>query len=128
MSLRLAGWIALVALSSTPAPADASPEEQYWLHCSGCHGVDGRGARDVTPSLHGLGSLLDLGGGRAYLARVPGVAQAPVDDADLAALLNWVIAEFSGAAPAQPYTAVELGNLRTRPLRDPAAARGEVIR
>ena len=47
-------------------------------------------------SLRGLSQLLSAEGGRAYLASVPGVAQAPLGDARLAALLNWVIRAFSG--------------------------------
>jgi mono/diheme cytochrome c family protein len=128
VSSRLASCVVAVALTSTTAVADPSPDEHYRLHCSGCHGADGHGARGVTPSLHGLATLLGLSGGRAYLAQVPGVAQAPLDDADLAALLNWVISEFSGTVAAQPYSAVEIGDLRARPLRDPAAARSKIVR
>ena len=46
----------------------------------------------------GLGSLLATPAGRAYLVRVPGVAQAPLDDERLAALLNWVSRELSRVA------------------------------
>jgi len=135
-SARVAPWGAvLVALSAaggvahagepaaTGASARARPAEHYALHCSGCHGPGGRGTPGTTPSLHGLAALAATPEGRAYLARVPGVAQAPLDDADLAALLDWVLARFSDAAPVRPWSAAEVGRLRDRPLRDPAAAR-----
>jgi mono/diheme cytochrome c family protein len=93
------------------------------LHCSGCHRPDGTGVPGTTPSLHGIGALLDRAGGRRYLASVPGVAQAPLDDAALAALLDWVIATWSDAPPSPPYAAEEIARLRARPLRDPVAAR-----
>jgi hypothetical protein len=63
-------------------------------------------------------------GGREYLARVPGVATAPVADAELAELLNWILWRFDGAhlSPAfKPFTAEEVAALRRRPLRTEAA-------
>jgi len=114
-----------LALALLCAPATAEPPvlEDYTLHCSGCHGRDATGTAEVAPTLHGLASLLERSGGREYLARVPGVAQAPLSDARLARLLNWVLSEFSGAAPSPVYTADEVGRLRKVPLRDAPAAR-----
>lgn len=113
-----------VLLSAPPGRAGERPTaEQYRLHCSGCHGPDGRGAPPTTPSLHDLAGVARAPGGREYLARVPGVAQAPVSDEALADLLAWVLREFSGAAVDPPYTASEIGDLRRKPLRDPLAAR-----
>ena len=97
--------------------------EDYVLHCSGCHRRDGSGTPGVVPALRSLGPLLERPGAREYLARVPGVAQAPLDDARLAGVLDWVLRELSGVADAAPYTAEELGSWRRRPLRDPKAAR-----
>jgi len=118
--------IALIA-SGTLASADSStprPEpESYMLHCSGCHRADGRGVPGVAPDLRTIGPLLRTPAGRAYLGRVPGVAQAPVDDEELARLLNWVLTEIAGTAPQPTYTPREVGILRAEPLRDPVAAR-----
>lgn len=115
--------LAAALLLAAPAGAEPPPYEDYVLHCAGCHGLDGAGTPGVIPSLHALGGVLATPAGRRYLARVPGAAQAPVDDARLARLLNWVLAEFSHAPPAPPYTAAEVGPLRSAPLRDPIAAR-----
>lgn len=122
---RVAAVIGLsVALVPAAAGASGAPvEEDYTLHCSACHGADGRGTPGVTPTLIGVGALLDAPGGRAYLGRVPGVAQAPLSDARLARLLNWVLARYSGAPPDPPYTPAEMRALRRRPLRDTRAAR-----
>ena len=113
----------LLSRAAAAAPPPERSEEDFVLHCSGCHRLDGFGTPGVTPSLHGLGRLLVTREGRDYLARVPGVAQAPLNDARLAALLNWVILAFSGSPPDPPYTAGEVGALRRDPLRDPAAVR-----
>jgi mono/diheme cytochrome c family protein len=110
-------------LLATGASAEVLPEEAYQLHCSGCHRPDGSGVEDVVPSLRGLADLLKRPGGRAYLGRVPGVAQAPLDDAELAAVLNWVLAEFSDDDDFAPLTASELRAWRRDPLRDPLEAR-----
>ena len=116
----------LVALAlgadAADAPLAEAPED-YTLHCSACHGLDGAGTPGLVPTLHGVGDLLDTPGGRSYLARVPGVAQAPLSDARLARLLNWVLKRFSAVQPEPLYTAAEVGALRASPLRDPASAR-----
>jgi hypothetical protein len=92
------------------------------LSCAGCHRFDGSGS-NVVPSLHDVGRIAGLPGGREYLARVPGVAQAPLDDARLAALLNWVALRFGSSALERPFEAHEIGHLRRSPLTDPIAAR-----
>jgi mono/diheme cytochrome c family protein len=125
----------LVAWAADPGAAGFAGErrgraaEHYLLHCSGCHGPDGRGIPGVTPSLHGLAALAETAVGRSYLLRVPGVAQAPLSDAELAALLDWVLERFSeasGAATDPPllrFDPREVARWRSRPLRDPLAAR-----
>jgi hypothetical protein len=120
-ALAAAGLLATAAAAAAPGP-----EEDYVLHCSGCHRLDGSGAKGVAPSLRGLGSLLGAPGGRDYLVRVPGVAQAPLDDARLARLLNFVLRELAGSPAEPPFEAREVGPLRRSPLRDPGAARARL--
>ncbi len=107
----------------TPAGvADPQRAWQNWtLNCQGCHRPDGTGSAGTAPSLAGTVSrFLTVPGGREYLGRVPGVATSPLPDADLADLMNWIFWRFdSGHLPANfsPFTAGEIGRLRTRPLR-----------
>lgn len=122
----LGSALGLVLVAASLGSAEPGPAEAYQLHCSGCHGVDGRGDERIIPSLHGLAPLLSAPGGREYLARVPGVAQAPLPSAELAVLLNWVLQTFSGATGIEPYRAQEIEVLRRRPLRDPVAARPRI--
>ena len=108
---------------ATGSQADDRNLENYLLHCSGCHLPDGGGVPGTTPSLRELAPILAAPGGREYLARVPGVVQAPLSDVELARLLNWALAQFGGGEPAPPYTGREIAPLRRNPLRDPVAAR-----
>jgi mono/diheme cytochrome c family protein len=103
----------------------------YAVHCQGCHLADGSATPGSVPSLTAVGRIARAPGGRAYLVRVPGVAQAPLADADLAAVLNFVLARFGGADLPDgfaPYTAEEVGPLRREPLVDVEGARREVLR
>ena len=121
--LLLIGWLcggpACIARGDSLRP----PAEGYRLHCSGCHREDGRGVPGFAPDLRKIGSLLTLDGGREYLGRVPGVAQAPVDDEELARLLTWVLREIANTELPSPYSADEIRRLRKAPLRDPISAR-----
>jgi mono/diheme cytochrome c family protein len=107
------------------------PQLDYALHCQGCHLVDGKGLPGAVPPLAGSVALLaSRPGGREYLVRVPGVAQAALGDAALAALLDWVVARFAeGDVPAgfAPYTEEEVGRWRRRPLTDVGAARSALF-
>ena len=58
-------------------------------------------------------------GGRAFLSQVPGVAQSALDDAALAAVLNWMLEHFDHEhmpATFTLYTAAEVGTLRRTQL------------
>jgi mono/diheme cytochrome c family protein len=123
---------ASVAVLSGVAPSAAgtdaasrvppTAEHDYLLTCAGCHKLDGSGSVRV-PTLAGVDRLLERRGGREYLMRVPGVAQAPLSDERLAALLTWVLGRFGAAAPSPPFSAAEVGGARTEPLTDPRQAR-----
>lgn len=73
-----------------------------------------------------MAKFLAVEGGRDYLGRVPGVAFAPLPDAELADLLNWSLRTFDAAHVPRdfsPYTAEEVRRLRAIPLVSDAAAR-----
>ena len=115
--------VTLAVASIAPARADdVQPRFDFVLNCSGCHGLDARGSVSVPP-LTGTGALLASPEGRAYLIRVPGVAQSPLSDVRLAALMNWMLVEIGGARAITSFTADEVGRLRREPLLDPVHAR-----
>lgn len=119
--------IALLALAST---AQAEPRSQYLLHCAGCHLADASGIPALVPPLAGtLGRIAGSRAGRDYLARVPGSAQAPLTDEQLAAVLNWLLFEFNrDSLPPdfRPLRAAEVGKARAQVLADPLRFRREL--
>ena len=120
--MPLSSLIAALALLSGYAP-----EVNYVLHCQGCHGADGSGLESGgVPPLSTVGSFLRVPGGREYLIQVPGIAQAPLDDEDLASLLNWLVERFSAEVVA-PYDAAEVARARSSPPANIAARREELL-
>ena len=65
---------------------------------------------------------------RSYLVRIPGASQAPISDADLTDVINWLLREFnSNTLPAnfEEYTVGEVSNARRNILADPLRYRAE---
>ena len=120
----------LLLLAAAPAAAE-DPKVAYWLHCAGCHRLDGSSAPPEVPTLIGEpGRIAALPGGREYLVRVPGVAQAGIGDAALADVLNYMLDTFSaGTLPPgfRAYAADEVGRLRQQVLEDPLRRRSEIL-
>jgi hypothetical protein len=108
-----------------------TPEVDYVLNCQGCHRADGAGTPGSVPPLKDtVARFLGVPGGREYLGRVPGVAQAPLDDAALAAVLNWMLDHFDHAHVPPgftPYAADEVGRLRRDPLVDVEGTRRKLL-
>ena len=117
------------ALCMSASAEDA--KTAYWLHCAGCHLLDGSSAPPEVPTLiNEPGLIAGLPGGREYLLRIPGVAQAGLGDAKLAEVLNFMLGEFSsGTTPAdfRPFSAEEVGRARQQVLIDPLKRRAEIL-
>jgi mono/diheme cytochrome c family protein len=122
--------MAILLALATPVQADTRSD--YLLHCAGCHLSDGSGAPDDVPSLRDdLGKIVTVSDGRGYLVRVPGSSQAMLDDARLAAVINWVLTEFNSATLAddfEPLTAKEVKSARRDVLMDPLKFRAQLWR
>lgn len=123
-----AGCIALLVAG---AASGATPHFNYLMHCAGCHLAQGEGAPPLVPALRdNLGLLLTREGARDYLVRVPGAYQTPVSDAELAALINFVLRTFNAETLPNdfvPYSAEEVARYRAWPvLSDPLARRREL--
>ena len=123
--------VVAVSARALPAAGTSGPALDYALNCQGCHRADGTGTPGSVPALAGsVGKFLKVPGGREFLGRVPGVAQAPLDDAALAAVLNWMIERFDRAdlpADFHPYGVDEVHRLRDSPLTDVIGTRRALV-
>lgn len=148
----LAQGVALSLAAGACAAQGAPPGQAiYAANCVPCHQTDGEGAPGIAPPLAGIlagrakhevgreflaqilvsgmtGTLVSKG--QRYVGSMPSFAGIP--DADLAAVLNYVLAAFNGNAPplaAADFTAArsrERTPAEVRKLRDRAmAAAGE---
>jgi mono/diheme cytochrome c family protein len=129
--VRRAAAACAATLALASGAAAYTPAVDYALNCQGCHRADGAGTPGSVPALRGsVARFLAVPGGREYLGQVPGVAQAPLDDAALATVLNWLLTRFDAEhVPASfvPYDAAEVGRLRQRPLTDVDGVRKRLL-
>lgn len=150
---RPAGWrgglaLAIALCAAQAATAQESAQEQaagdadagrlrqavradYVLQCAGCHRVDGRGSspHGIPDFRQSVGAFMHLPAGREYLIRVPGAAHSQLSNAELAAVLNWVLDEFSAAqlpADFHPYTEAEVAAARPNRYDDVVPVRHEL--
>jgi len=135
--LRRAVYVGITVCALTLVYLDAhaasgyTPRINYTLYCQGCHLVDGSGTPNKVPALKNeVGRFLLVEGGREYLVQVPGTSQSPMSDAEVAAVLNWILENFSpDQLPADfvPYTTQEVARVRPEPLANVSAVREELI-
>lgn len=137
---------AFPAPQQKPAPGNEAPQTpiaqagystatNHQLQCRGCHLSHGEGApRNDTPRMAGfVGNFLRVAGGREFLVRGPGVAQAALSDAQIAEQLNWILDPQRGMAGAstparfQPYSAEEVGQVHRNALLNLPATRAALI-
>ena len=105
--------------------------QNYMLNCQGCHLPDGSGSPGNVPKLNDfVGYFLHVPGGREFIAQVPGAANAPISNEELAGVMNWMLLNFSAKelpTPFKPYSADEIGELRKAPLVEVDQRRGELL-
>jgi cytochrome c553 len=123
--------LAWAPLTAADDPADRRTKLDYMSHCEGCHHADGSGMGTTVPSLRGeVGKFLATQEGREYLVRVPGTAQALLDDEAIAKVLNWMLRRFDPMRTLEnfrPYEAAEVGRLRREPISRPSHERARII-
>jgi hypothetical protein len=121
----------LMTLAVASTGSAEPPRFNFLLHCAGCHQSDGSGVPGTVPNLrNNLGYFLYSPQGRDFLVQVPGSSQSPLDNQDLAAVLNWLLREFSREElppNLHPYTADEVGLLRSGAPPDIAAERARIL-
>ena len=136
-SRALRGALGIIALSfllclSAHAEETSSPRINYILHCQGCHLADGAGTPDKVPALKNeVGRFLHVTGGREFLIQVPGTSQSPLSDAEVAAVLNWILENFSSEQLPDgfvPYASEEISRYRLPPLANVSVVRANLMK
>ena len=121
----------VLALGGPALADDRRAEVNYMLHCQGCHLPEAKGfAGKVPPMNDFVGYFLHSREGRDFLIQVPGVARSALGDAELAELMNWLLQTYSASqlpAAFEPFTADEVGTLRTDPVLDPESTRTLIL-
>lgn len=76
-----------------------------------------------------MGPLIRDSMGRTYVTHVPGIAGSGLTDRQIADVLNYVVATYSGEAPSGDarFTAAEVTRLRAQPVTDVVALRRSVV-
>ena len=126
-----AALAACVLLPWRAAQLQASPAQDYMLHCMGCHGTQAQGVPGKVPPLaNALSRFMRTPEGRNYVLRVPGAANSALSDAQLAAVLNWLATTYDTPAAdnLKPFTAAEVTQSRHTPLMAVLAARTAVVK
>lgn len=114
----IGGLLAAALATASPQVVPAA-QADYLLYCGGCHGIDGRSVDQLVPTLRDqVGAFRCSPEGRDYVARLPNIAFAPLDDERLSALLNYVFTmdSHSYRRAEAPYTPALVASLRRRPL------------
>ena len=122
-------FLALLFALVTHSVFAASPRINYLLYCSGCHRPLGEGNPPNVPTLHNeLGLMMSVQEMRGYLARVPGSAHAPITDAELTDVLNWMLEQFNAETLPEDFkklTVEEVTKAREQSLADPNQYRAD---
>jgi mono/diheme cytochrome c family protein len=105
------------------------PAMNYTLQCMGCHTPDGAGVPGRVPSMRAtLLPFARMAAGRQFLVQVPGAAQSTLSNAELAALLNWMIENLSAEqGDYERFTEKEVAGYRTHALVEVRATRERLL-
>jgi len=103
----------------------------YALYCAGCHQMNGKGAPGLVPDLgEYLGRFAQHSESRSFLAQVPGASSSPLDNAELAEVLNWILYTMNAEQlePVfKPYTEEEVAEYRRTPLLEVITVRDRLV-
>ena len=128
---RRRALLALAAVAPACALAGADPHANYMLRCMGCHVADGSGSPGRVPSVReSLPALSASAAGRRFLVQVPGAAQSPLSDLELAQVLSWMIRNLSArpvSSDFRDFTTEEVARYRKTPLVDVPGTRAQLL-
>jgi cytochrome c peroxidase len=125
----LAAGLVAGSLIGTASAFAQGAEYNYLLHCGGCHIEDGSGLPPHVPDLRvEMPLFAAFTEGRAYIARVPGVIQAPMDTKQLTDVLNLLLTRFAPeGSDLQPFSVDEITLYQQEELLDPKKLRDQLL-
>ncbi len=124
--------IATAALALVLATAahgqERSAHANYVLLCSGCHNVSGQGSEQGgVPTFPGsVGKIAHSDRGRTYMMHVPGVVSNSMSNAEIAAVMNYILDTWASEEGAKPFTAEEVTERRMAVIPDIVVERREL--
>lgn len=130
LSLILLGSFS--ALANVSAGTVSRAQLNYMLQCQGCHKADGGGIPGSVPDLKTYAiTFLSQPKGRQYYVGVPGSANSPLTDKELAEVLNFILVDIirvdaTGQANIL-FSESEVTNYRQRKIADVEALRLQLI-
>lgn len=110
----------------------ASGKMHYMLQCQGCHKAGGEGIEGSIPSMlkHGI-AMLGSERGRKFFITVPGSANSPLSDQQLADVLNYISTELldveTNEHTVRLFDAKEVSKVRNNQLFDVEKERAELV-
>lgn len=127
-----AGVAAAAEIPTLTRAEQQRAQVNYLINCAGCHLPDGHGAPGTVPDLREyLGAFAQHPASRSFIARVPGAAGSPLNDRELAEVLNWILITMNGAQ-LRPgfklYTEAEVAGYRRNTLIDVVPVRQALIK
>lgn len=128
--MALAAFVTIALAATGAIAAERSAHVNFLLRCSGCHMSDGSGvpASGIPPFPGFIDSFAADPDGRTYMAHVPGVIGSGLSDAEIAAVLNYLIDKWGRAPEAvDRFTADEVAARRAAPVPDVVAYRRALV-
>ena len=106
-------------LASAHGAGLTKAKTDYILKCQGCHKADGTGMPPQTPDFHTHGALfMHAPEGRRYWVSVPGAANSPLTDSELANVLNYIASDIVEIEDHKSFTAEEVQQYRGAKMTD----------
>jgi len=129
------GVLVVAAMSCAQAAQPMTAGQQnYMLQCQGCHKANGEGFGESVPDLRSVGrQLLAVPAGRQFYVSVPGSANAPLSDQQLAEVLNFIIADILGDEDGRDdsltrFTEEEITSYRSIRIADVQRLREDLVK
>jgi mono/diheme cytochrome c family protein len=102
------------------------------LQCQGCHKANGSGIQGAIPDLREFGiNILASERGRKFYVAVPGVSLSPLNNRQLADVLNYIIVDILNPSEKHPQTELfdiaEITKYRNIKMKYVAQERAKVV-